>query len=106
MIGSVVMTRPSASGWRGTVKPYCGYHLLPMRPAKRSLRGSARWRWYAIAATTTRRREHTADGHREVLVRGYVHEVVIACAGEEIARHARSYAHFVFNPLHYLALLE
>ena len=50
----------------------------------------------------------TAYGHREVLVRGYVHEVVIACAGEEIARHARSYAHedFVFNPLHYLALLE
>jgi len=33
---------------------------------------------------------------------------VIACASEEIARHARSYAHedFVFNPLHYLALLE
>src|SRR5271166_3071058 len=50
----------------------------------------------------------TAYGHREVLVRGYVHEVVIACAGGEIARHARSYAHedFVFNPLHYLALLE
>jgi hypothetical protein len=43
-----------------------------------------------------------------VLVRGYVHEVVIACAAEEIARHPRSYEHedFVFNPLHYLALLE
>jgi len=50
----------------------------------------------------------TAYGHREVLVRGYVHEVVIACATEEIARHARSYERedFVFNPLHYLALLE
>ena len=50
----------------------------------------------------------TAYGHREVLVRGYVHEVVIACAGEEIARHPRSYEKedFVFNPLHYLALLE
>jgi hypothetical protein len=46
----------------------------------------------------------TAYGHREVLVRGYVHEVVIACATEEIARHPRSYEreHFVFNPLHYL----
>src|SRR5208337_281634 len=33
----------------------------------------------------------TAYGHREVLVRGYVHEVVIACAAEEIARHLRSY---------------
>jgi transposase len=50
----------------------------------------------------------TAYGHREVLVRGYVHEVVIACAAEEIARHPRSYEKedFVFNPLHYLALLE
>ena len=50
----------------------------------------------------------TAYGHREVLVRGYVHEVVIACAAEEIARHLRSYEreNFIFDPLHYLALLE
>jgi hypothetical protein len=50
----------------------------------------------------------TEYGHREVLVRGYVHEVVIACAAEEIARHPRSYEKedFVFNPLHYMALLE
>ena len=50
----------------------------------------------------------TAYGHREVLVRGYVHEVAIACAAEEIARHPRSYERedFLFNPLHYLALLE
>src|SRR5246127_1428521 len=50
----------------------------------------------------------TAYGHREVLVRGYVHEVMIACGAEEIARHVRSYERedFVFNPLHYLALLE
>jgi transposase len=50
----------------------------------------------------------TAYGHREVLVRGYVQEVAIACAANEIARHPRSYERedFVFNPLHYLALLE
>src|SRR5436309_10638840 len=50
----------------------------------------------------------TAYGHRPVLVRGYVDEVVIACGAEVIARHARSYARedFVFDPLHYLALLE
>src|SRR5271154_5873551 len=50
----------------------------------------------------------TAYGHREVLVRGYVHEVVIACAAEEIARHPRSFERedFIFDPLHYLALLE
>ena len=42
----------------------------------------------------------TAYGHREVLVRGYVHEVVIAGAADEIARHLRSYERedFVFNP--------
>ena len=41
-------------------------------------------------------------------MRGYVHEVTIACGAEEIARHPRSYEKedFVFNPLHYLALLE
>lgn len=50
----------------------------------------------------------TAYGHRKVLVRGYVHEVVITCGAEVIARHPRSYERedFVFNPLHYLALIE
>ncbi len=50
----------------------------------------------------------SAYGHPEVLVRGYVDQVVIACAADEIARHPRSYERedFVFNPLHYLALLE
>jgi hypothetical protein len=49
-----------------------------------------------------------AYGHREVLVRGYVHEVLISCAAEVIARHTRSYERedFVFDPLHYLPLLE
>jgi transposase len=47
-------------------------------------------------------------GHRDVLVRGYVHEVVISCGSEVIARHRRSYERddFVFDPLHYLPLLE
>jgi transposase len=46
----------------------------------------------------------TEFGHREVLVRGYVHEVVIACGTEVIARHPRSYERedFIFDPLHYL----
>ena len=49
-----------------------------------------------------------AYGHREVLVRGYVHEVVISCGSEVIARHRRSYQRddFIFDPLHYLPLLE
>ena len=47
-------------------------------------------------------------GHREVLVKGFVHEVVICAASEVIARHRRSYERedVIFDPLHYLALLE
>ena len=50
----------------------------------------------------------TAYGHREVLVRGYFNRVVIASGSQVIATHARSYAkaQFIYNPLHYLALLE
>ena len=50
----------------------------------------------------------TAYGHRQVLVRGYVHEVVIACDTEVIARHPRSWEKedYIFDPLHYLALIE
>ena len=47
-------------------------------------------------------------GHREVLVKGFVHEVVICAGSEVIARHVRSYERedMIFDPLHYLALLE
>ena len=49
-----------------------------------------------------------AYGHREVFVRGYVDAVVISCAAAVIARHRRSYERedFIFDPLHYLPLLE
>jgi transposase len=50
----------------------------------------------------------TRYGHQEVLAKGYVDRVEIVCHGEMIAVHARSYdkAEFIYNPLHYLALLE
>ena len=50
----------------------------------------------------------TQYGHHQVLVRGYVHEVVISCASEVVARHPRSYEReaVIFDPLHYLALIE
>ena len=49
-----------------------------------------------------------AYGHRDVIIRGYVAEVVISCGGEVIARHPRSYERedFVYDPIHYLPLLE
>ena len=50
----------------------------------------------------------TQYGHRQVLVKGYVHRVEIVCGSEVIARHHRSYERetAVYDPLHYLALLE
>jgi transposase len=50
----------------------------------------------------------TAYGHRQVLVKGYVDEVVICCGMESIARHPRCYEReqTIYDPLHYLALLE
>ena len=50
----------------------------------------------------------TAYGHREVLVKGSVDDVVIVCGSDEIARHRRSYgrAELICNPRHDLALLE
>lgn len=49
-----------------------------------------------------------AHAYRDVLVKGYVDTIAISVGAEEIARHLRSYesADFVFDPLHYLALLE
>ena len=49
-----------------------------------------------------------AYGHRDVMVRGYVGQVVISCGAEVVARHPRSYERddFVFDPIHYLPLLE
>ncbi len=50
----------------------------------------------------------TAYGHREVLIRGYVDQVVISCGAEVIARHPRSYERedFVYDPLHYSSCLN
>ena len=67
---------------------------------------------FAVAGALSRHRllrPHTAYGHCEVLVRGYVHEVVISCAAEVIARHRaflRAARTSIFDPLHYLSLLE
>jgi transposase len=49
-----------------------------------------------------------AFGHREVLVKAYVHTVVICHGTEVIAKHVRSYERerLVFDPLHYLPLIE
>jgi hypothetical protein len=50
----------------------------------------------------------TEFGHRQVLVKAYVHRIVIVSGSEVIAEHARSYEReaTIYDPLHYLALLE
>ena len=50
----------------------------------------------------------TRYGFQRVLVKAFVDEVVILSGVTEIARHERSYERgaFVYDPLHYLALLE
>ncbi len=50
----------------------------------------------------------SAYAHRQVLIKGFVDEVAVCIGTEEIARHKRSYERddVVFDPLHYLALLE
>jgi len=50
----------------------------------------------------------TQFGHRQVLVKAYVHRIVIVAGSEVIAEHKRSYEReaAVYDPLHYLALLE
>ena len=42
------------------------------------------------------------------MLKAYVDEVIVCCGSEQIARHRRSYEReeLIFDPLHYLALLE
>ena len=102
----VVMPRPSASGSSGISPPCASRCLRRMTPARRCRPPSR-----PLSLVRYRSNDYsvpTCFGHREVMVRGYVHEVVIACGTEVIARHPRSYERedFVFDPLHYLALIE
>ena len=99
------MTGRSASGSSATLPPCKRRCLRLTTPARRWPRLSPRCRWsYRLNDYSV----PTSWGHRDVLVRGYVHEVVISCGAEVIARHPRSYERqdFVFEPLHYLALIE
>ena len=101
----VATTRRSANAWNGIVRFFSAFPQSPTTPAKRPGRVSS------LSLVRYRGTDYsvpTRFGHCEVLVRGYVHEVVISCAAEVIARHPRSYEQedFVFDPLHYLSLLE
>ena len=80
--------------------PAIAYDACDKRPGRVSSLSLVRYRGTDYSVPTR-------FGHCEVLVRGYVHEVVISCAAEVIATPG-SYEQedFVFDPLHYLSLLE
>ena len=63
--------------------PAIAYDACDKRPGRVSSLSLVRYRGTDYSVPTR-------FGHCEVLVRGYVHEVVISCAAEVIARHPRS----------------
>ncbi|MEM7516608.1 MAG: IS21 family transposase, partial [Planctomycetota bacterium] len=81
--------------------PPVAFEACDQRPGRVSSQALVRYRNNDYSAPV-------AYAHREIIVKGFVDEVVIVSAGDEIARHRRSYetADFVFDPLHYLPLLE
>ena len=85
--------------------------FLPLPPAPYDACHKVATRVSSLSLVRYRNNDYsvpTRHGHQEVLAKGYVDRVEIACRGETIATHVRSYktADFIYNPLHYLALLE
>ena len=85
--------------------------LLPLPPAPYDACDKQAGRVRSLSLVRYRTNDYSvpvAYGHREVLVRGYVDQVVISCGTEVIARHSRSYERddFIYDPIHYLPLLE
>ena len=85
--------------------------LLPLPPAPYEPCEKRTTRVSSLSLVRYRSNDYsvpTAYGYRDVLIKGYVHEVVICSGSEVIARHQRSYERedMIFDPLHYLALLE
>ena len=98
--------RPSAIGWSGDLDA-----LLPLPPVAYDACEKQAGRVSSLSLVRYRTNDYSvpvAYGYRDVLVRGYVDEVVISCGSEVIARHPRSYDRddFVYDPVHYLPLLE
>lgn len=81
--------------------PAAPYEACEKRPARASSQALVRYETNDYSVPV-------AYGHQRVLLKAFVWEVVIACGGEVIARHRRSYGReeMVFDPRHYLALLE
>ena len=85
--------------------------LLPLPAAPYEACGKCTTRASSLSLVRYKTNDYSvpvAYAHQQVLVKAFVWEVVISCASEIIARHRRSYGReeMIFDPLHYLALLE
>ena len=85
--------------------------LLPLPPARFEACDKTTARVSSISLVRYRTNDYsvpTQYGHRQVLVKAYVHRIVIVAGSDVIAEHQRSYEReaTVFDPRHYLALLE
>ena len=118
--------RPASFAAASTLRPICLYNnpkagelwpnisssvLLPLPAVPYDACDKQASRVSSLSLVRYRTNDYSAPvayGHRDVLVKGYVNEVVISCGAEVIARHPRSYERddFVFDPVHYLPLLE
>jgi transposase len=99
--GGTIGERLAADRAAFSALPPTPFDACDKRPGKVSSQALVRYR-------STDYSVPVAYAHRDVLVKGYVDTIAISVGAEEIARHPRSYesADFVFDPLHYLALLE
>lgn len=81
--------------------PAAPYEACQKHPARASSQALVRYKTNDYSVPV-------AYAHRQVVVKAYVWEVVIACGSERVARHPRSYQReeMIFDPLHYLPLLE
>ena len=85
--------------------------LLPLPSAPYGACGKQAGRVSSLSLVRYKTNDYSvpvAYGYRDVLVRGYVDQVVISCGAEVIAKHPRSYEKdgSAFDPSHYLPLLE
>jgi hypothetical protein len=85
--------------------------LLPLPPARFEACDKTTVRVSSISLVRYRTNDYsvpTEYGHRQVLVKAYVHRIVIVSGCYVIAEHKRSYEReaTIYDPLHYLALLE
>ena len=85
--------------------------MFPLPPVPYDACAQRSTRVTSLSLVRDRRNDYsgpTAYGHRAVVVKGSVDEVVIVCGREEVARHRRSDDRdvLIFDPPQYLALLE